>query len=248
MLQADVADAPLAFTNEPVAADNAQAHSSILRLARNGILFEAGDPKTQVYRVEAGALCIYRTRPDLSVEVIEHALAGDLVGMGFLERHAANARAQVETVVRCFSIDAVESLLENDAHNTSRYDDAVAREFAFRREDLSDSARDRPMVRLAAFLIAVSQRAREEGGDPTLVDDTVGCGAIAEFLGLSVDLLADALMQLETRGLVETAPPHALRLKDIPTLEAIADERDAAAAAWIPMMRLPSHEVVAFNV
>jgi CRP/FNR family transcriptional regulator, anaerobic regulatory protein len=248
MLQADVADGPQAFADETVAANSADASFATLRLARNGILFEAGDPKTQVYRVEAGVLCIYRTRPDLTVEVIEHALAGDLVGMGFLERHAANARAEVETVVRCFSIDAVEELLENDAHNTSRYDDAVAREFAFRREDLSDSARDRPMVRLAAFLIAVSQRARQEGGDPTLVDDTVGCGAIAEFLGLSVDLLADALTQLEMRGLVETAPPHALRLKDIPALEAIAEERDSAAAAWIPMIGLPAQEVMAPNV
>lgn len=248
MLQADVADGPLAFADETVAANSADASFATLRLARNGILFEAGDPKTQVYRVEAGVLCIYRTRPDLTVEVIEHALAGDLVGMGFLERHAANARAEVETVVRCFSIDAVEELLEYDAHNTSRYDDAVAREFAFRREDLSDSARDRPMVRLAAFLIAVSQRARQEGGDPTLVDDTVGCGAIAEFLGLSVDLLADALTQLEMRGLVETAPPHALRLKDIPALEAIADERDAAAAAWMPMIGLPGQDAMALNV
>lgn len=248
MLQADVADGPLAFADEAVEANKADASSAILRLARNGILFEAGDPKTQIYRVEAGALCIYRTRPDLTVEVVEHALAGDLVGMGFLERHAANARAEVETVVRCFSIDAVEALLENDAHNASRYDDAVAREFTFRREDLADSARERPMVRLAAFLTAVSHRTRQEGGDPTLVDDTVGCGAIAEFLDLSVDHLALALMQLEMRGLVETAPPHALRLKDIPALEAIADERDAAAAAWIPMIGSRGQDVMALNV
>ncbi|MBS0235260.1 MAG: Crp/Fnr family transcriptional regulator [Proteobacteria bacterium] len=206
--------------------------SPILRLARNGILFEAGDPKTQVYRVETGALCIYRTRPDLTIEVIEHALAGDVVGMGCLARHAATARATIETTVRCFDLDDVGSLIKNDTHNRTRYDDSVAREFAFRKEDLVGSARERPMVRLAAFLIAASHRIQEEGGDATLIDDTVDCGVIADFLGLSVDLLALALLQLEMRGMVETAPFHGLRLKDIPALEALADEQENAPASW----------------
>jgi CRP/FNR family transcriptional regulator len=153
--------------------------------------------------------------------------------MGFLERHATNARATVDTKVRFFGLDAIEEIIENDAHNKARYDDAVAREFAFRREDLMNSARERPMVRLAAFLVAISHRAREEGGDPTLIDDTVDCGVIADFLGLSVDLLGLALMQLEMRGLVETAPFHGLRLKDLPALEAIAEEQENVSSSWM---------------
>ncbi len=207
------------------------ADASVRSLARNELLFEAGDIKSNVYRVETGVLCIYRTRPDLTVEIIEHALAGDIVGMGFLERHAANARAAVETTVSCFPLEEVDQLIEGDAHAKARYDDAVEREFAFRRESLVSSARERPMVRLAAFLVAVSHRSREEGGDPTLIDDSVDCGVIADFLGLSVDLLALALMQLEMRGLVETAPPHGLRLKDVGALEEIASEQ-SDASGW----------------
>ncbi len=208
------------------------ADTAIRNLARNELLFEAGDIKTKVYLVESGALCVYRTRSDLTIEVVEHVLAGDLVGMGFLERHSANARATVETKIRCFNVDDVAGLIESDAHNKARCDDAVEREFLFRRESLASSARERPLVRLAAFLVAVSHRSREEGGDPTFVDDTVDCGVIADFLGLSVDLLALALMQLEMRGLVETAPLHGLRLKDIPALEEIAAERDNVPTTW----------------
>jgi CRP/FNR family transcriptional regulator, anaerobic regulatory protein len=221
-----------------------ESASPVLRLARNGILFEAGDPKTQVFRVETGALCIYRTCPDLTVEIVEHALAGDLVGMGFLQRHAANARATVETTVRCFDLDAVDGLIANDPHNKSRYDDAVAREFTFRREHLASSARERPIVRLAAFLVAVSHRSREEGGDYTLIDDSVDCGVIADFLGLSVDLLTLALMQLEMRGLVETAPFHGLRLRDIPALEAIADEQDNVPSSWAASLASSEDELL----
>jgi CRP/FNR family transcriptional regulator len=215
-----------------VVALNCGADTAIQNLGRNQLLFEAGDLKTKVYRVEAGALCVYRTRSDFTIEIIEHALAGDLVGMGFLDRYSTNARATVETKVRCFSLDAVEGLIESDAHDKARYDDAVEREFLFRRESLATSARERPLVRLAAFLVAVSHRSRQEGGDPTFIDDSVDCGVIADFLGLSVDLLALALMQLEMCGLVETAPPHGLRLKDIAALEAIAAEDDNVPTAW----------------
>lgn len=192
-------------------------------LARDELLFATGDLKTKVYRVEAGALCISFTRRDGTTEIVEYALAGDLVGMGFLERHACTARASVKTVVRCFRTDATDKLIASDAHNKARFDEAVEREFVFRRESLARSSRHQPMVRLAAFLTAVSQRSHAEGGDPTFIDDTVNCGVIADFLGLDLEALTIALTQLEARGLIEAAPPHGLRLKDLNALEAVAD-------------------------
>jgi CRP/FNR family transcriptional regulator len=233
MLRMDIAGESNGVGAAGVAALTVQdGDTSLLTLARNELLFEAGDVKSKVYRVESGALCIYRIHPDLRIEIIEHVLTGELVGMGFLDRHTANARATVDATIRCFDRDAVEGLIEDDEHNKTRYHDAVEREFAFRRESLASAARERPMVRLAAFLVAVSHRIGDEGGDPTFIDDTVDCGVIADFLGLSVDLLALALMQLEMRGLIETAPPHGLRLKDIPALEAIAEERENVPVKW----------------
>jgi CRP/FNR family transcriptional regulator len=233
MLRMDIAGESNGVGAAGVAALTVQdGDTSLLTLARNELLFEAGDVKSKVYRVESGALCIYRIHPDLRIEIIEHVLTGELVGMGFLDRHTANARATVDATIRCFDRDAVEGLIEDDEHNKTRYHDAVEREFAFRRESLASAARERPMVRLAAFLVAVSHRIGDDGGDPTFIDDTVDCGVIADFLGLSVDLLALALMQLEMRGLIETAPPHGLRLKDIPALEAIAEERENVPVKW----------------
>ncbi|MBY0558655.1 Crp/Fnr family transcriptional regulator [Hyphomicrobium sp.] len=197
----------------------------IRTLARDELLFETGDLKTNVYRVEAGALCISCTRRDGTMEIVEYALAGDVVGMGFLERHACSARASVKTVVRCFRLDATDKLIASDAHNKARFDEAVEREFVFRRESLARSSRNQPMVRLAAFLTAVSQRSHAEGGDPTFIDDTVNCGVIADFLGLDIEALTIALTQLEARGLIEAAPPHGLRLKDLSALKAVADEQ-----------------------
>ncbi|WP_082072833.1 Crp/Fnr family transcriptional regulator [Hyphomicrobium sp. 99] len=201
-------------------------------LARDEVLFESGDLKASVYRVETGALCIYRTRPDGASEIVEYALAGDLVGMGFLERHAVNARASVNCSVRCFPLDTVDKLIANDTHNKARFDEAVEREFIFRRDSLAKSSSQQPAVRLASFLTAVSQRSREEGGDPTFIDDSVNCGVIADFLGITIEELALALTQLETCGMIETAPSHGLRLKDLEGLKSVADDA-ARTPPWV---------------
>lgn len=203
-------------------------------LSRDEILFESGDLKTNIYRVETGALCIYRTRPDGTTEIVEYALAGDLVGMGFLERHATYARASVNSSVRCFPLDAADKLIAADAHNKARFDEAVEREFIFRRESLVSASSQHPAIRLAAFLTAVSQRTREEGGDPTFIDDSVNCGVIADFLGITIEELALALTQLETCGLIETAPRHGLRLKDLASLKSVADDVGPAPACLAP--------------
>jgi CRP/FNR family transcriptional regulator len=196
-------------------------------LARDESLFEPGDLKTHLYKIEAGAICVYSARPDLGFEVIEYALAGDLVGMGFLERHATGARAAVETKVKCFPLEAMSRLAEQDERAKSRLDEAVQREFAFRRDSLVNAGRDRPLIRLAAYLTAVSRGNRHEGRDPTLIDGAVNCAVVADYLEISVDLLALALVQLEMQGLVQTAPRGGLRLVDIDRLEAMANDTAA---------------------
>jgi CRP/FNR family transcriptional regulator len=211
-------------------ANGLASDAPIRTLARHEVLFETGDLKTGIYRIESGALCVFRGRPGLAPEIIETALAGDLVGLGFLERHASSARAIIETKVRCFPLEAVDRLIARDDRAKARLDDAVEREFAFRRDSLVTAGRGRPVVRLAAFLVAVSKRNHEEGRDPALIDEALDYALIADYLTLSVDLLALALVQLEMQGLVEPAPRGRLRLKDISRLEMLANDGDGIPA------------------
>jgi len=203
---------------------NFETSAPVRQLVRNEILFKTGDVKASLYRVETGVLCIYATRSDLKLEVIEFALAGDLVGMGFLETHASSARATVETKVKCFALADMDRLTARDDRARARFDAAVQREFVFRRESLVKAGREQPVMRLAAFLIAVSSRNREEGRDATLIDDALNCAVIAQYLNISVDLLALALVQLEMQGLVQPAPRRGLRLNNLAALEVIANE------------------------
>lgn len=211
----------------PGGSAQADSDADFLVIERNEILFETGDLKENLYRVETGALCIYTINQNAKADVIEFALAGDLVGMGFLERHATNARAAIDTKVRCFPIDALHTLAASDERTKDRFDSAVQREFAYRRNLLVDAGRYNPLARLAAFLIAVSQQNAQEGREPTLIDETLESAVVADYLGISVEHLGTALVQLEKQGLIQPAAHHRLCIADLGRLERLANETSA---------------------
>lgn len=193
-------------------------------IERNEMVFEVGDIKTHLYRVETGALCLYVTHPDRTHEIIEFALAGDLVGMGFLERHATNARAVIDTKVRCLPLDDMDRLTAEDPRIKARFDDAVEREFAFRRTYATSGGLAHPLARLAAFLVAVAHQNEGEGRDPTFVDASLECAVVAGYLGISVELLETMLVELEARGLVHPIQGGGLRITDMERLDALSNE------------------------
>ena len=87
-------------------------------------------------------------------------------------------------------------------------------------------AADRTRVqRVAALLSAISRNNSHEGRDPVLIPDCLTSGFVADLLGLRVSDLADALVELEHRGLVAQAQGSALRLTNLPELERLIESR-----------------------
>jgi CRP/FNR family transcriptional regulator len=121
--------------------------------------------------------------------------------------------------------------LPDDDKAARRLDDEIEREFASLRQKHVEAGLGKPLVRLAAFLVAVSRHNALEGRDPNLVDDSLNCAVIADYLGMRLDVLAWALMELESRGLVQPALDHGLRLLDVPALDAVTCDGLAADAA-----------------
>lgn len=94
--------------------------------------------------------------------------------------------------------------------------------FAFRRDLFTASNRQKPTGRVAAFLVAVSQFNKDEGRDPNIVTDSFEFGVVAEWLGLDVNNLRRALVELEKKRLIEPCNPLGLRLIDSGGLEVLA--------------------------
>src|ERR1041385_4732494 len=110
-----------------------RGHRPVRSLARSEILFQTGDKRGKLYRVESGALCHYLRWEDGRREIVEFAFPGDIVGFGHLQSHVSTVQAMVETTVSPVSQKEFDALLENDGQLAARFAAAGDREFEYLR-------------------------------------------------------------------------------------------------------------------
>lgn len=194
----------------------------VRRLARGEPLFQAGETRTQLYRVEHGALCHYVRWDDGHHEIIEFAFPGDIIGFGHLAEHTSTAQAVGKTIVSPVGDEEFEQLLDSDGQLAARYAAAADREFEYLRVRAIESGRGEPAKRVASFLTALARMGTDEGRDANLISDEFSSGTVAEHLNMSLDMLAGVLRDLESRGMVVPAR-EGLRITDLAALEKFAD-------------------------
>ena len=210
-----------------------ELRAPVRRLNLGEVLFRAGDPKTDLYRVESGCLCVYEPH-SAEHRAVEFTFAGDLLGLGYLENHTRSARAIGETRVTCLPLSAVDRIVEASPRARDQLKQAIDDELEFVRDGLVRSGQRNPIERVAAFFVALSRGNSYEGRNPNIITNSLKCGAVASDLALSVETLARILVELEERGLIENCPPSALGLNDIAALERLADGRETLALSTQP--------------
>jgi CRP/FNR family transcriptional regulator len=210
------------FSNSPAVPAPPAATAATQRIAANAFVFKAGDPRTHLYRVETGAICLYETGSADRPSVIEFHFPGDYLGLGFLEKHHLSARALLDSTVTCLPIDDLPDLVKNDPRAQAKLAQSVEREFEARRDELCNAGRRQPIERVAALLVTSARTNVQQGRPAELIKDSWKCGVIADLLQLTLDDLTAILVNLEARGLIAAAGQD-LRLIDIPALEAMAD-------------------------
>jgi CRP/FNR family transcriptional regulator len=212
-----------AFSSSPtVAAPPAATAPSSARIASNAFVFKAGDPRTHLYRVESGAVCLYEAGSGEARSVIEFCFPGDYLGLGFLDKQHLNARTLLETTVTAYPIDALPDLVKDDPRAQAKLALSVEREFEARRDELASAGRRRPIERVAALLVTSARTNVQQGRPAEIIKDSWKCGFIAELLQLTLDDLTAILLDLQRRGLIAAEGPD-LRLTNLAALEALAD-------------------------
>lgn len=191
------------------------------RLATNDLLFQKGDTRNALYRVESGAICHFVVWEDGRHEVIEFAFPGDIVGLGHLDTHISTAEALVDTTVSHVSPATFERELATDGQLAARLAIAADREFEFLKTRALAANRKVPLQRLASLLAALSGLNGSEGRDATLIGDEFTSGFIADRLGMTVPQVAHTLVELENKGVVASSA-GGLRLTNIVELERLA--------------------------
>jgi CRP/FNR family transcriptional regulator len=212
------------FQSARISGDGAPAPDGYRTLAAGEMLFREGEPRSHVYRVEKGSICLFKARADGSQHVLEFAFPGDLVGLGYLDNHVSGAQATMETSLSCLPRSALEPTIENPS-TKSRLTAAIEREVAFLKETHARAGRPKALERIAALFVTLARCNAYEGRDPSILTDSLSCGVVAGYLDMSVDELARCLTELEALNLVEAAP-KGLRLKNLDELERLADAGD----------------------
>jgi CRP/FNR family transcriptional regulator len=177
----------------------------------NDVLYRAGEPRSEVYEVTSGVICLYRERPDQPPRIVDLVHPGGVLGRGLLHKHAHTARAVVPTTLRVVPPG-------DAAHDNDALAQAARREFIARREAIVAGIPGDPLRRLARFLLAVSALDAREGRDAAVISDDLECGVVAEWLQMDVACLSAQLLELKRRGLVAPTEDGGLALLDLPRI------------------------------
>jgi hypothetical protein len=81
------------------------------------------------------------------------------------------------------------------------------------------------LQRASAYLVVVSRMNLYEGRNPLLITDDVRCGAVADFLGIDLDLLGRALLEMRRRGMVSFTDAGDLHLDNLQALDDVSEGR-----------------------
>lgn len=188
-------------------------------------VFREGDPVAQVYLVEVGHICIYRTLADGRRQVIDFAYPGDIVGLGAMGEHGNNAQATARSRVRCVPIAALQQAIREDGRLGLKLCEALSRELTASRELLFTVSQRTAGERVASFLIGLSRRNERIGADRCEFVLPMTRADIADFLGLTIETVSRTFTKLRGDGMIDLAQSVLVTIVDYEGLRALADGR-----------------------
>ena len=186
-------------------------------------IFTEGDPKTHVYQVVTGAVCLYKVLPDGRRQVIDFAYGGDIIGLGLGACELYNAQATVATRIRCLPVSALQGVARQDPAIAMRMCEALSEELTAIRDHLVCVVQRSATERLVTFLLALSRRNEARGRDPKTLELPMTRTDIGDFLGLTIETVSRTLSKLKALGLIEIDQGTTIRLMAIDELCALAD-------------------------
>lgn len=206
--------------------DDHLAHGTLRGIEAKEHLFTEGDAKAFVYKVVTGAVCLYKVLPDGRRQVIDFALPGDIIGIGWGPTETYNAQATVATRVRCIPSSSLRRLAGQDPRVALRLVESVSQELSAMRDHLVCVVQRSATERLVTFLLTLSRRNEAKGGDPETVELPMTRADIGDFLGLTIETVSRTFSKLRCMGLIEIDQGTTIRLLDIEQLERRAEGED----------------------
>ncbi len=202
------------------------AQGSLRRVEAKGFVFAEGVPTTHLFRVETGAIALYRILADGRRQIVGFAYPGDLIGLGARGEHVMSAQATKPTRLRCLPIATLHRSAAQDPTLGFKLYEAVARELAATRDLMLTTGQRSATERVVSFLLAFSRRNARNGENRADFELPMTRADIGDFLGLTIETVSRTFTKLKTLGLIELPQSNRVKLLDIDELESLADGGD----------------------
>lgn len=206
--------------------ENCLAKSAIRRVAAKELIFAEGDPALHIYRIEAGAVSLFKVLSDGRRQILGFAYAGDFIGLGIEGEHVMNAQAIKPLRMRSMNRTALHAIAARDPGLSYKLYQAIAGELAAMRDLMMTTGHRSASERVAAFLMALSRRNRRNGEPAEFVDLPMTRADIADFLGLTIETVSRTLTKLKTRRLIDLPQSACVHLLDSGELQRLAQGDD----------------------
>jgi CRP-like cAMP-binding protein len=192
------------------------------RVEAKEFVFAEGDPTTHVFRVETGAVALYKILVDGRRQIVGFAYPGDLVGLGAEGEHVMNAQAIKPTRLRCLPSAMLHGSASRDPAFGLKLYRILALELAATRDLMLTTGQRSAVERVVNFLLAFSRRSEREGKDPFEFELPMTRTDIGDFLGLTIETVSRTFGKLRALGLIELPRSNQVRVIDLEGLEDLA--------------------------
>jgi CRP/FNR family transcriptional regulator, anaerobic regulatory protein len=199
------------------------------RIEARELLFAEGDDVSHIYRIETGAIALYKMLSDGRRQIMGFAFPGDLIGLGIEREHVMNAQAVKPTRLRCLPIASLRHAAAKDPALALKLYEALAGELAATRDLLLTTGQRSALERVAGFLLSLSRRHDRSGLDPANFKLPMTRTDIGDFLGLTIETVSRTFTKLRLLGLLELPQSSQVQLRDVDRLESLADGRTGCA-------------------
>lgn len=186
-------------------------------------IFLDGDDARHVFEVLDGIVCAYRILPDGERHIVSFYFPGDVIGNCSLGTYAYSAQALTPVRVRRIPRSAIERSMAHRPELAQRFLRLAALELAATRDHLLCLAAKSAEAKIAAFLLALSRRNEEQGGDPDQIKLPMTRLDIADYLGLTIETVSRTLSKFRRNGLIDLPRATLVVLKNPDRLASLAD-------------------------
>jgi CRP-like cAMP-binding protein len=199
------------------------AQACLRRIDAKEFVFIDGDPAKHVYRIESGAVSLFKVLSDGRRQILGFAYPGDFIGLGLQGEHIMNAQAIKPTKVRSMPLAALHHIATQDPRLSFKLYQTVAGDLAATRDLLMTTGHRSARERVAAFLVTLSRRNERNGLAADVIDLPMTRADIADFLGLTIETVSRTLTKLKTLRLIDLPQSACVHLRDIEALQALAE-------------------------